>query len=513
MTDPPKTDVVKPLRILLIEDSEDDAHLILRELRRGGYEPQSLRVEDEDALQRALRGQSWDVITCDWVMPRFGSLEALALIREWARDTPVIIVSGEVDEQYAVSGLRAGARDFVSKMRLARLMPAVERELQEAADRRALARAESALRLSEEKYRSLVESTHEWIWAVDLEGRITFTNRAVATVLGYAPEECLGRKFTDFVLPEESARHWQTFEHVLSGSSVLDYEVLLVRRDGTLALLCGHALPLRDRTGKLVGTTGSASDVTERRRVEMALRKSEANLRAILNNSLQSFILTDRSGAVRAFNQLASVRAELCFTAGPLREGVRIDESIGEEYRDSFREDFQRALAGDVAVREQECRSAAGKPGWFEVSFLPVREEDSITGVCVSLLDVSARKQAEQERDRLAAALGQAAASVVITDPAGTIVYVNAACERMTGYTRSELHGHTRDFLKSPSPDADASARERRSGERRWGNVEIQRRKDGRVYAVEVVNSPVADAQGRIVGYVDLARPLERSDG
>ncbi len=134
-----------PLRVLLVEDSPQDAALLLRELRRSDYEPASLRVDTAEAMAAALDAQPWDIIIADHAMPRFSALEALALLNERDLETPFIIVSGVIAEDVAVEAMRAGAHDYLRKDNLARLGPAVARELHEAADRRAREQAEQAL--------------------------------------------------------------------------------------------------------------------------------------------------------------------------------------------------------------------------------------------------------------------------------------------------------------------------------------------------------------------------------
>jgi DNA-binding NtrC family response regulator len=120
--------MARPLRILLIEHCEDVARVLLDELRRGGYAPMSERVETEPALRAAL-AQPWDVITSNYVLPQFSAAAALQLLQAQRVDVPVIIVSGEVGEEIAVTAMKAGAHDYVSTHKLARLVPAVEREL------------------------------------------------------------------------------------------------------------------------------------------------------------------------------------------------------------------------------------------------------------------------------------------------------------------------------------------------------------------------------------------------
>ena len=122
--------MAQTLRILLIEDSEDDAELLLRELRRAGYIPSAKRVASAAAVTAALDSESWDLIISDYVMPGFDGLEALALYRERRLDVPFIVVSGHIGEEIAVSAMQAGADDYLMKDRMARLVPAVARALQ-----------------------------------------------------------------------------------------------------------------------------------------------------------------------------------------------------------------------------------------------------------------------------------------------------------------------------------------------------------------------------------------------
>ncbi len=134
------------LRVLMVEDSADDAKLVLRELRRDGYEPQDERVDTPDALRRALDGQPWDIVISDYAMPQFNGLDALRIVREKGPDIPFIIVSGSIGEDTAVAVMKAGAQDYIMKDRMARLPSAVTRALDEAEGRRARRRAEERVR-------------------------------------------------------------------------------------------------------------------------------------------------------------------------------------------------------------------------------------------------------------------------------------------------------------------------------------------------------------------------------
>src|SRR5688500_5111737 len=124
------------LRILIIEDVEDDARLVLREMQRNGYEVQFERVETANAMRAALARQTWDLILCDFSLPRFSAPAALEVLKESEIDIPFIIVSGTIGEESAVNALKAGAHDFIIKGNFPRLIPAIQRELKDAQIRR-----------------------------------------------------------------------------------------------------------------------------------------------------------------------------------------------------------------------------------------------------------------------------------------------------------------------------------------------------------------------------------------
>jgi len=155
------------LRILIVEDSEDDAQLVLRSLRRGGLEVDSERVETADALLEALTNQKWDLVISDFSMPQFSAPAALKLLQESGLDLPFIIVSGTIGEETAVAALKAGAHDFLVKGSMPRLIPAIQRELKDAETRRKRREADEALQESNARFRSLFENTPVSIWEED----------------------------------------------------------------------------------------------------------------------------------------------------------------------------------------------------------------------------------------------------------------------------------------------------------------------------------------------------------
>ena len=173
-----------PLRVLIVEDQEDDAALMLRELRRSQFDPVSERVETEQEMSAALEEGGWEVVLCDHGLPRFNSLQALKLLHETGLDLPFIIVSGSIGEDLAVAAMKSGAHDYILKGNLARLGPAVERELREAEGRQARRNAEdqqqNLLKELEQAYTQLERRVREItasIMFTDLEGSTQLLTR------------------------------------------------------------------------------------------------------------------------------------------------------------------------------------------------------------------------------------------------------------------------------------------------------------------------------------------------
>lgn len=274
-----------PLRVLIVEDSADDAQLILDALRRGEYEPAYARVDTAEGMRTTLHGSPWDIVLADYAMPHFSGPAALELVLQSRLDIPFIIVSGKVGEQQAIDMMRAGACDFIFKNNLTRLVPAVRRELREAQIRREHRQAIETLREREAHYRLVTETATDAIITINQEGTILSVNPAVQTVFGYSPEELPGRPLSLLIPPklrEEQAgalkEYLQTGIPHFSWQSV---ELSGLRRDG-------RSVPLEISFGEFQRDdahifVGIARDVTERKHAEEALQRERAFLSSAID--------------------------------------------------------------------------------------------------------------------------------------------------------------------------------------------------------------------------------------
>jgi len=190
------------LSVLLVEDSEDDALLTLRELRKGGFQTHSERVDTRPDMERVLAERDWDLVICDHMMPAFSSAGALDVMRKQAADLPFLIVSGAAPEDVVTAAMRQGAHDFISKGNLVRLVPAVRRELKEAALRRDRSRMQARLVESERRMADLgaaVEQVAEAIAITDAAGTVSYANRSFEILTGFGLAQIQGCTLADLL--------------------------------------------------------------------------------------------------------------------------------------------------------------------------------------------------------------------------------------------------------------------------------------------------------------------------
>ena len=266
------SEIDTPLRVLFVEDSEDDMLLLLEELRRGGYGVEYSRVDTEVHMSEALDQGSWDIVIADYSMPGFSGLRALEVLQGHADDLPFIIVSGNIGEDTAVKAMKAGAHDYLIKGKLARLVPAVERELREAAGRREHRRAEVALKNSEELFRQLAGNIPEVFWITDAAlKQLKYVSPAFATVWGRSPDSIYADLATwvEAVHPGDHARVSAGRRKAPYGD--YDEEFRILWPDGTLRWVHERAFPVRESTGAVHRIAGITVDITERKRVEERL--------------------------------------------------------------------------------------------------------------------------------------------------------------------------------------------------------------------------------------------------
>ena len=288
-----QTDKNRNLRILLLEDTPSDAELEEHELRKLGIPFTLQRVETRDSFVRALGEFNPDIILSDYNLPDFGGMEALEIVRNNYPDIPVIMVTGALPDIEAVGLIHAGAKDYVLKDRLARLGAAVQRVLSAEQGVRARKAAEKSLRESEAKFRSLVESTSDWIWEIDEHGNYTYSSPQVLGMLGYTAEDVIGKTPFDLMTPEDAGRIRDRFASIAGERKHFKLlENANLHKNGQVVSLETSGTPMFDAHGVFKGYRGIDRDITERKEAEKERRASAEKLEQILLQTIEAIAAT-----------------------------------------------------------------------------------------------------------------------------------------------------------------------------------------------------------------------------
>ena len=262
----------RPIRILLVEDSDDDALLLQRQLERGGFDPRVVRVSRPEEFEQAL-DQDIEAIICDFNLPGFNAPGALRRVKELGIDVPFLVVSGSVPEDVAVKMMRDGAHDYIMKDNLTRLPASLDRELADAQSRR-------AQKVSEDHLRLLFESVRDYaIIMLDERGRVLDWNPGAERIKGYSRDEINGRHFELFY-PEEERKAGVPRRHLERALSEgrTEYEGWRVRKDGSHFWANVVLTAMYDDAGKLRGFAKVTRDITEKKRAQDELIRSNQEL-------------------------------------------------------------------------------------------------------------------------------------------------------------------------------------------------------------------------------------------
>lgn len=379
------TQLTSLLRVLVIDDSTDDTELLIRQLRRDGFDLSAERTETIEGLRAALDAQDWDVVLCDYHMPSFSGMHALAIVQERRPNLPFIFVSDVMGEDVAVAAMKAGAQDYITKNSLKRLGPAIARELRDAILRRQHARAEARRSAMEARYRQILSLAPDAIVTLDEALRITLFNLAAEQLFGVAGDDAIGQGL-DILLPEDLASVVRKGLIEFSGSAETAAQItvpsaLRFRRSD------GSVFPAEAYVSKLLedgrpNLTLIIRNIADRERMIASLQHTNQTLDAVVQSSPVAILGIDSSRRVIVWNR----HAEAIF-------GIPASRIVGQSYESllppaasDLNHLFQRLLAGQV-LRDAEIAYAAGEPLDLRLSGAPLYEADGRVRGAVCIIE------------------------------------------------------------------------------------------------------------------------------
>ena len=407
-------------------------------------------------------------------------------------------------------------------------------------------RAEEAVRQSEERYRAVVETAPDVIYAISDKGVFASLNPAFEAITGWARSEWLGKSFAPLVHPEDASLAVEMFQKVLRGDKPPPYELRILSKSGKYLVGEFTSTPyIRD--GKVAGKLGIVRDITERKRAEKALRQGEVRLEKINRCLLElgpnfdsninrlTALCGELLGATCAlYNRL---QGDLLCSLGQWQTppGFKSEDApAGHICYDVIRNNREDAVVitnlprtsyaeSDPNVRAYGLQTYMGCAVKCEgkavgslcvvygTDYRPTDDDRRILGIIASAIgNEDTRKQAEAELNRLMTAIEQTPESVVITDTEGRILYVNPVFERVTGYSRAEVIGQNPRLLKSNRQES-AFYRQlwaKISAGEVWRGRFINKKKDGTLFTEDAVIAPVRDEKGAVTNYIAIKRDI-----
>jgi PAS domain S-box-containing protein len=376
----------------------------LRELRRGGYEPIHERVDTAEAMEAALDEREWDLVIADHSMPSFSSSAALELLRgKGFADLPFIIVSGQIGEQVAVEAMKAGAQDYLMKDNLARLNTAIERELREAEGRRERRRAEEELKVSETRFRLMIEQSPLSIQIFSPDGRTLRVNRAWERLWGVTLDQIPNYNvLQDPQLVEKGIMPYieEAFAGRASAIPPVKYEPEETIPDVSAVphrWVRAFIYPVKDEGGNIQEVVLVHEDITERMRAEEDRRLAEEKYRGIFENAVEGIFQTTVEGRfVTANPALARMFGydspeDLLESVSNVAEDLYVEPERREEFNRLVRRD------GFVSGFEVQIRRKDGGTMWASATARAIRNEaGELVGFEGTVEDITERKQAER---------------------------------------------------------------------------------------------------------------------
>jgi PAS domain S-box-containing protein len=384
-----------PLRLLIVEDSPDDAALLVAALEEDGFAVQWNRVETEMAMAAALRRQPWDAVISDYRLPHFDGLAALQLLQKGGHDCPFILVSGTIGEDTAVTAMKAGAHDYLMKGFLARLAPALRRELADAEARRQRRALEAKLREEQERFRAFVEKSAEGVLLIGADGKISYASPACERLFGLQPAEITAANFVDFVHPNDAEPTRAGLAALLCRSArTWSHEIRCRRKQRQWRWFHVNATNLLDDP-HLRGVVVNCRDITSRKRAEQRAHESRQRMQAILDHSPALIYMKDLAGRYVLTSRLFDTKY-----AGPA--GSAVGKTVEEIQPKEIAEmaavhDLEALRTNQPIAREETVRETGGLFTYHSVRFPLHNEHGNLCGLGGIELDITERKRIEGE--------------------------------------------------------------------------------------------------------------------
>jgi len=496
----------KTIKVLHVDDDADFLAVAKQCLEEQSMFEVDTALSAEQALTK-LKDTDYDVVVTDYQMPGKNGLELLREVRQQGKDVPFILFTCKGKEEIAIEALNSGIYRFIGKEGKAEVTYGeMKRTICDTVREN---KTEKLFREAENTLRQITENTQDMLLLTDTNLVCTYASASHKWILGYEPEEMVGKSVYDFIHPDDLARAINMAGNAFKDSFGGKMEVRVRRADGSYIFSEGVGKILRDENGQVTGTVLTSRDITERRKIEDALRKSEEKYRKLFEEAMDAIFVADAETGIlvdcnRAATELTGkAKSELI---GMHQRFLHPPEKSTEKFSGPFKQHLDgkegNLIESQVITKNGEIRDVAIKGNLFEVN-----GKKMLRGV---FRDITDRKKVEEKicfQSNMLNAVGQA---VIATDMNGKIVYWNHAAEQVYGWSKAEMIGHSamelvpEDHAIMPKGEMEKLLKVEKS----FSGEAVFKRRDGERLSVLLNLNLIFNDSGEAVGILNVSTDI-----
>jgi PAS domain S-box-containing protein len=495
----------KTIRVLHVDDDAG----FLAVAKQCLEEQSQFQVDTAQSAKEArekTKHSEYDVIVSDYKMPEKNGLELLRELRHQGNDVPFILFTCKGKEEIAIEALNSGVYRYVGKEGNAEVTYGeLKRSICDAVRGQ---RAEKLFREAENRLQQITENMQDMLLLTDTNLVCTYASASHKWILGYEPREMVGEPVYDFIHPDDLPKALEAAEKAFKNTSGGKMEVRVRCADGSYILSEGIGKILTDENGQIIGTVLSSRDITERKKIEQALKESEEKYRKLFEEALDAIFVADaETGIIIDCNHAATTLTgrEKSELIGMHQRFLHPDKNGG-----NFSESFEQHLGdkeGQIIETQIIRKNGEIRDVTVKGNLIEINGKKMLRGVFRDITESKKILEKNSFQSRLLNAVGQA---IIATDMNGKIIYWNYAAEPLYGWKEAEVLG--RSIVKvtpaESSQEQAAKIMKRITAGEYWSGEFLARRRDGTLFSAIVTNAPITNDKGELIGTIGVSTDI-----
>jgi PAS domain S-box-containing protein len=494
------------IKVLHVDDEAGFLVVAKQCLEENGKFQVDTALSAKEALEK-LKRSDYDVIVCDYQMRGKNGLELLRKLRQRGDDTPFILFTCKGKEDIAIEALNSGVYRYIGKEGNAEVT--YEELKSSICDAVRGQRTEKLLKEAENRLRLITDNMQDMLILTDMNLVCTYASASHKWILGYEPREIVGKKVYDFIHPDDLTKAMEAATQAFKNNSEGKLEVRVKRADGSYILSEGIGKILTDEKGQITGTVLTSREITERKRIEQALKESEEKYRKLFDGAMDAIFVADaETGIIVDCNHAATeligrAKSEII---GAHQRFLHLPQERARKFTETFeqhRTDKEGIAVEDkIITKDGEIRDVTIKGNLIEIN-----DKKMLQGIFRDVTESKKIFDKNRFQSRLLNSVGQA---IIATDKNGKIIYWNHAAKQLYGWQEAEVIG--RSIVEvTPAEVAQEQAvkiMKRLTAGEYWSGEFLAKRRDGTLFPAIVTTAPITNDKGELIGTIGVSTDI-----